>query len=127
MKKTKEIKENIEEKNIQFISIEDAEEFKSIAKGRKFCKKGEKIQDICLQEIERNNYQKSHNIFVKIFKHNKFKKNADKLLLEKRTSSVIRAIARECVQNSEETDLNNLIKQVKEILLENVERYLKKS
>lgn len=127
MKKTKEIKENIEEKNIQFISIEDAEEFKSIAKGRKFCKKGEKIQDICLQEIERNNYQKSHNIFVKIFKHNKFKKNADKLLLEKRTSSVIRAIARECVQNSEETDLNNLIKQVKEILLENIERYLKKS
>lgn len=127
MKKTKEIKENIEEKNIQFISIEDAEEFKSIAKGRKFCKKGEKIQDICLQEIERNNYQKSHNIFVKIFKHNKFKKNADKLLLEKRTSSVIRAIARECVQNSEEADLNNLIEQVKEILLENVERYLKKS
>ena len=128
MKKTKEIKENIEEKNIQFISIEDAEEFRSIARGRKFCKKGEKIQDICIQEIERNNYQNSHNIFVKIFKHGKFKKSTDKLLLEKRTSSVIRGVARECIKNSEEEiDINDLVKQVKDIILENVEKYLKKS
>jgi len=124
MKKTKEIKEYIEEKNIQFISIEDAEEFRSIARGRKFCKKGERLQDICMQEIERSNYKKSRNIFVKIFKHSKFK--SEKLLLEKRTSSIIRTVARECINNSEEEiDINKLVKQVKEIILENTEKYLK--
>ena len=124
MKKTKEIKEYIEEKNIQFISIEDAEEFRSIARGRKFCKKGERLQDICMQEIERSNYKKSRNIFVKIFKHSKFK--SEKLLLEKRTSSIIRTVARECINNSEEEiDINKLVKQVKEIILENAEKYLK--
>ena len=124
MKKTKEIKENIEEKNIQFISIEDAEEFRSIARGRKFCKKGDRLQDICMQEIERSNYKKSRNIFVKIFKHSKFK--SEKLLLEKRTSSIIRTVARECINNSEEEiDINKLVKQVKEIILENTEKYLK--
>lgn len=124
MKKTKEIKEYIEEKNIQFISIEDAEEFRSIARGRKFCKKGERLQDICMQEIERSNYKKSRNIFVKIFKHIKFK--SEKLLLEKRTSSIIRTVARECINNSEEEiDINKLVKQVKEIILENTEKYLK--
>ena len=122
MKKTKEIEEN----KLQFTSIEDAQEFKSIANGRKFCKKGERLQDICLQEIERKNYQNSHNIFVKIFKHGKFKKSTEKLMLEKRTSSVIRAVARECIQNNEEIDINNLIIQVKEKILENVDRYLKK-
>lgn len=124
MKKTKEIKEYIEEKKIQFISIEDAEEFRSIARGRKFCKKGERLQDICMQEIERSNYKKSRNIFVKIFKHSKFK--SEKLLLEKRTSSIIRTVARECINNSEEEiDINKLVKQVKEIILENTEKYLK--
>lgn len=124
MKKTKEIKEYIEEKNIQFISIEDAEEFRSIARGRKFCKKGERLQDICMQEIERSNYKKSRNIFVKIFKHSKFK--SEKLLLEKRTSSIIRTVAKECINNSEEEiDINKLVKQVKEIILENTEKYLK--
>ena len=124
MKKTKEIKENIEEKNIQFISIEDAEEFRSIARGRYFCKKGERLQDICMQEIERSNYKKSRNIFVKIFKHSKFK--SEKLLLEKRTSSIIRTVAKECINNSEEEiDINKLVKQVKEIILENTEKYLK--
>ena len=34
MKKTKEIKENIIEETLKFTSREDAEEFKSIAKGR---------------------------------------------------------------------------------------------
>ena len=67
MKKTKEIQENIIEETLKFTSREDAEEFKSIAKGRKFCKKGERLQDICMQEIERSNYKKSRNIFVKIF------------------------------------------------------------
>ena len=124
MKKLKEFKENIEEKNIQFISIEDAEEFRSIARGRKFCKKGERLQDICMQEIERSNYKKSRNIFVKIFKHSKFK--SEKLLLEKRTSSIIRTVAKECINNSEEEiDINKLVKQVKEIILENTEKYLK--
>jgi hypothetical protein len=124
MKKTKEIQENIIEETLKFTSREDAEEFKSIAKGRKFCKKGERLQDICMQEIERSNYKKSRNIFVKIFKHSKFK--SEKLLLEKRTSSIIRTVAKECINNSEEEiDINKLVKQVKEIILENAEKYLK--
>ena len=119
MKKTKEIKENIIEETLKFTSREDAEEFSSIARGRKFCKKGERLQD-----IERSNYKKSRNIFVKIFKHSKFK--SEKLLLEKRTSSIIRTVARECINNSEEEiDINKLVKQVKEIILENTEKYLK--
>lgn len=128
MRKTKEPKIEIIEKSIEFTSKEDAEEFKTIATGRKFCKKGERIQDICIQEIERNNYEKSHNIFVKIFKHNKFKKSKEKLLLEKRTINVIRTIAKECIANSEEEmDINTLINQVKDILMKNVETYLKDS
>lgn len=77
-----------------------------------------------MQEIERSNYKKSRNIFVKIFKHSKFK--SEKLLLEKRTSSIIRTVAKECINNSEEEiDINKLVKQVKEIILENTEKYLK--
>ena len=41
-----------------------------------------------------------------------------KLLLEKRTSSIIRTVAKECINNSEEEiDINKLVKQVKEIIL----------
>ncbi len=128
MRKTKEPKIDIIEKSIEFTSKEDAGEFKTIATGRKFCKKGERIQDICMQEIERNNYENSHNIFVKIFKHNKFKKSKEKLLLEKRTINVIRTIAKECISNSEEEiDINTLMNQVKDILMKNVETYLKDS
>ena len=62
---------------------------------------------------------------MKIFKHSKFK--SEKLLLEKRTSSIIRnRCKRECINNSEEEiDINKLVKQVKEIILENTEKYLK--
>ena len=127
MKKTKEVEENIIEKALQFTSIDDAEEFKNIAKGRKFCKKGEKIQDICMQEIERNSYENSHNIFVKIFLHSKFKKDKQRLMLEKRTSSVIRTIAKECINNSEsELSVKELTEQVKKLILESTEKYLKK-
>lgn len=117
MKKTK-------ESIIQFISIEEAIEFKTIATGRKFCKKGERIQDICMQEIKNNEYENSHNIFIKIFKGKKTKKNAEKLLLEKRTSNIIRTIAKQSINNEKEIQLNELVKKVKEIILESVENYL---
>ena len=70
-----------------------------------------------MQEIERSNYKKSRNIFVKIFKHSKFK--SEKLLLEKRTSSIIRTVAKECINNSEEEiDIYNLVYHVKEIIFD---------
>ena len=80
-----------------------------------------------MQEIERNSYENSHNIFVKIFLHGKFKKDKQRLMLEKRTSSVIRTIAKECINNSEsELSVKELTEQVKKLILESTEKYLKK-
>ena len=69
MKKTKEIKseENSVEKILKFESIEDAEAFEYVAKGRKFCKKGERIQDICEDELENCICRNSGNIILKIY------------------------------------------------------------
>ena len=48
------------EKNILIIeSDEEAKLFKSIATGRKFFKRGERVIDICEQEIIRYRYENS--------------------------------------------------------------------
>ena len=127
MKKTKEVKEESAiEKILQFTSREDAEEFRRVASGRKFCKKGERVQDICDEELERYEYENNTSLFKKIFKHHKFKKNKERLMLESRIPSIIRAIALEYINSSEEKPIkrNELIEKVKSTILEAVSKYI---
>lgn len=120
MKKTKEI--------IKFLSKEDAEEFKQVASGRKFCKKGERLIDICDEEMKRYEYENSSNIFVRIFKARKYRKNKGKLMLESRVSSSIRAVVANYVDNQEEPlDRYELINKVRTDILESVSEYEKAS
>lgn len=134
MKKTKEAEENIIDKVLKFTSKEDAEEFKKIASGRKFCKKGERIQDICDEELEKYEYKNCCNIFTKIFKYSKFKKQKQKLMLENRVSSVIRTVVIDCINNYENQEIENekreinreeLVLKVKNIILEKIAEYKK--
>lgn len=129
MKKTKEVKENIIDNVLKFTSKEDAEEFRKVVSGRKFCKKGERIQDICDEELEKFEYKNCSNIFTKIFKHSKFKKEKKRLMLENRVSSVIRAIVIDCINNYENNEIelnrNELVLKVKNIILEKIEEYKK--
>ena len=119
-----ETKENKEAVLLEITSKEEAMQFKSIATGRKFCKKGNRLKDICKSEIEKYEYKQS-SLFTRIFKHRKFKKKQELLLLEDRITSNIRNIAKhfidEGIINEEE-----LIKKVKEIILEKVTQYLAK-
>ena len=73
MKKTKEIEieENPVEKILKFESLEDAKEFEYVASGRKFCKRGERILDICEDELENYICRDSANIILKLYLHNK--------------------------------------------------------
>lgn len=127
MKKTKEIKseENSVEKILKFESIEDAEAFEYVAKGRKFCKKGERIQDICEDELENCICRNSGNIILKIYLRHKLKKRKGKL--ESRITSVIRNLALEILDEEDCENLSEkeLAKKVKEIILEEVEKYKK--
>ena len=120
MKKTKDI--------IKFLSKEDAEEFKQVATGRKFCKQGERLIDICDQELKRYEYQNSHNIFVRIFKDRKYRKNKENFMIENRISSNIRAVVANYVDNQEEVlDRYELINKVRTDILESVSEYEKAS
>lgn len=132
MKKTKELEKDEAINNIlNFTSQEDAEEFRRVASGRKFCKKGERIQDICDEELERYEYENFSGIFTKLFKHHKFKKNKKKLMLENRVSSVTRAITIDYINSWQEKNnekfinRNELILKVKNTILEKVEEYQK--
>lgn len=111
---------------LEIISIDDAEEFKRMANGRKFCKVGERLPDICKQEIERYNYENSDNIFVKIFKGKKFKNNKNKFLIENRLNSNVRAVAADCVRNEEDSEKVNeeiIVYNVKDKILNAVNKY----
>lgn len=133
MKKTKESEKNIAIDNIlKFTSPEDAEEFKQIASGRKFCKKGERIQDICDEELERYEYENLSGFFTKIFMRRKFKQKKKKLMLENRVSSVTRAVAVKSINDLLESDVetinrNELVTKVKNTILKKVEEYQKAS
>lgn len=133
MKKTKESEKNIAIDNIlKFTSPEDAEEFKQIASGRKFCKKGERIQDICDEELERYEYENLSGFFTKIFMRRKFKQKKQKLMLENRVSSVTRAVAVKSINDLLESDAetinrNELVSKVKNTILKKVEEYQKAS
>lgn len=113
MEETKEV--------FKILSKQDAIEFKKLGSGRKFCKHGESIADICDEEIERYNYEKSTNIFVKIFKANKFKK--DVFALETRTSSCIRNLSAKCIRESKSINKQEIVDKVKKIILDKVNEY----
>ena len=123
MKKTKEIE--IEEKSVEkilkFESLEDAKEFEYVASGRKFCKRGERIQDICEDELENYICRNSANIILKLYLHHKLKKNKTKL--ESRITSVIRALAVELLNKDDDVSEDELTKKVKETILGQVEKY----
>ena len=125
MKKTKEIE--IEEKSVEkilkFESLEDAKEFEYVASGRKFCKRGERIQDICEDELENYICRNSANIILKLYLHHKLKKNKTKL--ESRITSVIRALAVELLNEDDDVSEDELAKKVKETILEQIDRYKK--
>lgn len=111
------------DKILQFTSSQDVEEFKRIATGRKFCRVGERICDIYDEEIERYNYENCKNIFVKFFKRKKFKQ--EKLMLENRTTSIIRTITAQFIRNVKENEINKeeIISDVKKYILEKVNEY----
>ena len=119
----------MQETNEEFyiISKEDEIEFKKLATGRKFCKKGESISDICDEEITRYNYEKSFNILKKFFQHRKYKKKTEKILLEKRSSSCIRAMAYKYIRDEENTNREQIINKVKSTILEAIEDFKQKN
>lgn len=110
---------------LEFVSSSDANEFKQMANGRKFCRVGERLSDICSDEIERYDYENSKNIFVKVFKGKKFKNSKNKFLIENRLNSNVRAVAATCVRNVEDEELNEekVVNNVKEQILNAVNKY----
>lgn len=117
MKKTKE--SNILIELGKDLSDEDITELKKIANGRKFCKIGERLIDICTDEIERYNYDNTDSIIIKIFKANKFNNKKNKYILENKINSTIRAIASDEVRkfgddDDEEIEINEILKEVKD-------------
>ena len=56
MKKTKELESEETsvsmDKILKIESLEDAKEFERVASGRKFCKRGTRVQDICEEEVD---------------------------------------------------------------------------
>lgn len=118
-----ETKEVYKKELLTIISDEDANEFKSLASGRKFCKKGERVIDICNDEVKRYK-SKNANIFLKLI--NMHKNNRNKYLIENRLSSNVRAIAADCIRNNEDCiNEEELASEVKKIILQTISEYKK--
>lgn len=128
MKKTKETKQ--ENEILKITSEKDAQEFKSIASGRKFCKQGERIVDICKEEIERYEFNHTASLLTRLFKGHKYRKNKKYLMLECRTTSIIRALAAEYMNKCEEEEKaiikEEMVKSIKETINKRVEEYYTK-
>lgn len=120
MKKTEEINEN---DILIIISKEDAKEFKALASGRKFCKRGERISDICSEEFERKEYKKL-SLFSRIFHKKKFRKS--ELLIESRLPSTARRVASYILSKEENNNISEkeLEEKTKQFILEKVDKYL---
>ena len=129
MKKTKEL-ENEEtsvsmDKILKIESLEDAKEFERVS-GRKFCKKGTRVQDICEEEVENYICRTRGNLLLRWYLHRKMKKNKERLLLESRVTSVIRALAVAYIEENDETDEEIVTKNVKNIILAKIKEYMSK-
>lgn len=130
MKKTKEL-ENEEtsvsmDKILKIESLEDAKEFERIASGRKFCKRGTRVQDICEEEVENYICRTRGNLLLRWYLHRKMKKNKERLLLESRVTSVIRALAVAYIEENDEIDEEIVTKNVKNIILAKTKEYMSK-
>lgn len=125
MKKTKDI---IEKKIIEISSKEEAAEIRQVATGRRFFKIGDRVIDICRQEIDRYNYDNS-NFLVKLLQKSKYENKKNKYRLETRIKCYIRAVAAQILRDEEnegkEFDDMQLTSEVRNYLLETVKRYEK--
>ena len=114
-----------EENIFEIESKEEAAEFRKIATGRRFFKVGQRVIDICNEEIDRYKYEHA-GFFFKLFNKNKYKN--DEFLLESRVPSIIRAVASFCIradEENEELELNSckIEKEVRKYILNVVKAY----
>ena len=83
MKKTKELESEETsvsmDKILKIESLEDAKEFERVASGRKFCKRGTRVQDICEEEVENYICKTRGNLLLRSYLHRKMKKNKESL------------------------------------------------
>lgn len=96
--------------------------------GRKFFKKGERVIDICNEEILRYKNEKSI-LLIRLLNKRKFNNKKEKYMLESRTSNIIRSIAAYSIRNNEEVEINSIdvSKDVKEYIFNIVEEYYEKN
>ena len=66
------------DKILKIESLEDAKEFERVASGRKFCKRGTRVQDICEEEVENYICKTRGNLLLRWYLHRKMKKNKRK-------------------------------------------------
>ena len=66
------------------------------------------------------------NLLLRWYLHRKMKKNKEKLLLESRVTSVIRALAVAYIEENDETDEEIVTKNVKNIILTKTKEYMSK-
>lgn len=136
VKKVEEKKKVVKEQpaeiyKIEFESLDEAEEYKRVARGREFCKIGCRIQDILEEEIENFKYENEKNIWNRIFKYREVRKRlklARKMnLIEDRRTSNIRKLLYSVLRSAEDyktmLDSNKVLKKAKRELLEQVREY----
>ena len=114
------------DKILKIESLEDAKEFERVASGRKFCKRGTRVQDICEEEVENYICRTRGNLLLRWYLHRKMKKNKERLLLESRVTSVTRALAVAYIEENDETDEEIVTKNVKNIILAKTKEYMSK-
>ena len=87
MKKTKELESEETsvsmDKILKIESLEDAKEFERVASGRKFCKRGTRVQDICEEEVENYICRTRGNLLLRWYLHRKMKKNKHSLKISR--------------------------------------------
>lgn len=78
MKKTERIRKqrdfSFNGKILKIDQLEDAKEFERVASGRKFCKRGTRVQDICEEEVENYICRTRGNLLLRWYLHRKMKK-----------------------------------------------------
>lgn len=122
------MKETKENNLIEISSKEDEKIFRQIGNGRKFFKIGERVVDICKQEIDRYKYENS-NIFIRLFKLSNSKKAKEKYMLETKINSEIRSVAAYYIRKIEKEDSSTILNplnisiNVKRIILDAVNHY----
>ena len=120
---------------IEFESLDEAEEYKRVARGREFCKIGCRIQDILEEEIENFKYENEKSVWNRIFKYREVRKRlklARKMnLIEDRKTSNIRKVLYSVLRSDEKykssLDANKVLRKAKRELLEQVREYKNKN